>query len=366
MSSLRVLIRSLVRVFYETNLGFFLIVLYFAFGLMGGNEHVAFATSIATSLPLTLLTLFLWSIYYLKILGFLYKIINQNSYTFIRQLSLHSLNKQFIWLFSIVFQMGMPAWAYAFFIANFNFTYHTYGLFILIIGFLIVINTLIVVIVIKLLKKPTREASLGFWHTHISKKISLPYSLWYIRHLFVHEPLLAFFTKASSLFLLSFSFYLFETDMYDWRLLAIGALFAFIANSMLIYNNYEFNAKNYWVFNLPRTRTSIISNSLITTSLLFVPEVIIILVRMPSIIALSDKTGLLLIQICLACFLLSTLLIRPVPKEDYGKRVFYVLIGMIFLIMYSISLITINLILLGISVYILTRYYNYILNKRPT
>ena len=363
MSSLRVLIRSFVRVFYETNIGFFLIVMYLAFGVMGGNEHIALATSIATSLPLTLLTLLLWSVYFLKVFGFIYKTINQNEYKFIRQISLHSINTQFIWLFSLVFLMGMPAWAYAFFIANFNFSHHTYWLFILMIGFLIVINTLIVVVTIQRLKQPMRESKVGLWHTYISKKIRLPYSLWYIRHLFVHEPLLAFFTKASSLFVLSISFYLFETDMYDWRLLAIGALFAFITNSMLIYNYYEFNSKNYWIFNLPRTQTSIISNSLLTTSFLFVPEVIIFLVQMPSIITLPNQSGLLLMEICLAYFLLSTLLIKPIIKDLYGKRVFFLFVAMVLIIMYSTPLYIINLILITLGIWITSNFYKLIISQ---
>lgn len=363
MSQLKVLVRSLVRTYYEANIGFFLIVMYLAFGVMRANEHIALAGSISTSLLLTLLTLLLWCVYFLKIFGFIYKTINLGSYKFIRQLALQSFHYQFSRFFTITFSMAMPAWFYAFFISSFNFTYKTYWLFVLMIGFLIMLNTILTLILIQLLKKPIREVNLGFWYKHISKKIILPSSFWYIRYLFVHEPLFTFLTKAASIFLLSVSFYLFETDVYDWRLLAIGSLFSFIVNSMLIYNFYEFNVKNYWIFNLPRTQTNIIFNSLITTSILFIPEVTILLVRMPLSVELINKVGLILYLICLAYFVLSTLLLKPITKDQYGKRVFILLVIMIFIIMYSTPLYIVNLILIALGVWIKSNFYKHAISN---
>ncbi|MCF6353284.1 MAG: hypothetical protein L3J06_09765 [Cyclobacteriaceae bacterium] len=364
MGSLKVLIKALVATFYKDNIGFFLVVLYLAFVLMRSTEHIALATAIATSLPLTLFTLLLWALYWLKAIGFMYKTINTSTYSFIRQLPLYSKLKQFIWLFIVTYIIGQPAWAYAVFISVFNFKHATYGLFALMMAFLFIANSFMVLAIMYMLQRPMREPSLGLWHKFISKKLSLPYPLWYVRHLFVHEPMLAFLTKAGSLMLLSGTFYLFTTDVYDWRLLGVGILFAFIINSMLIYNYYEFTIKNYWVYNLPRTHSQIIFTTLITNIILFLPETLFILFHLPQNIAFIHWGGLLLFQTFLSYFLFSSLLFKPIAKEDYGKRIFYLMVLLIFVLMYSTPLLFINLILLAFGIWIMGNYYRYHTNLK--
>jgi len=363
MSSLKVLIRSLVRTFYEANIGFFLVVLYLAFFLMRSTEHIALATAIATSLPLTLLTLLLWAAYWIKAIGFIYKTINTGTYLFIRQLPFYSKSKQFIWLFIVMYIIGEPAWAYAIFISFFNFKHETYWLFTLMMAFLMAANTLATLAIMHMLKRPIRELSPGLWHRFISKRFSLPYFFWYVRHLFVHEPMLAFLTKAGSLTLLLATFYLFETDVYDWRLLAVGLLFAFTINSMLIYTNYEFTINNQWINNLPRKHSQIVFSSFATTSLLFIPEIVLMLFHAPPSIGLINWVGLLLFQPFLGYFLFTSLVFKPIAKEVYGKRIFYLIILLIFVMMYSIPLLVVNLTLLTLGIWVMGNYYKLLHNK---
>lgn len=363
MSLIKTLIRSLVRTFYEANMGFFLVVLYLAFGVMRSNEHIAIATSIASSLHLTLLTLLLWSIYYLKSYGFIFKILNKKSFLFLRHLAIQPKVKQFSRLFIINLLIGFPAWAYAGFISIFNFKYGTILNFSLMIGLLAVINAAITLRIITLLKQPIKEAYSGLLNKYVSKHFSITYPLWYIRHVFSHEPLLLFLSKAGSLMLLIGSYYLFETDVYDWRLLAVGVLFSFMLNSMLIYNYDEFNRTNYWVANLPLKHSKIISSSFITTTILFIPEIIFILFRHSKIISFSEGLGLLTFSLSMAYFLKSSMLLKPIRKENYGKRIFYLMIIMIFLIMYSIPLILLNLALIGSGIFIMSHYYKLIIIK---
>ena len=364
MNSLKVLIRSLVRTFYMTNIGFFLVVLYFAFFLMRATEHIALATAIATSLSLTLLTLLLWTVYWVKAIGFIYKTLNTGAYLFLRKLALYSKVKQFLLLFVVLYIIGEPAWAYAVFISFFNFRHETYGLFMLMMTFLMAANTFAVFAIMYQLKRPIREPSLGLWHKFISKKFSLPYPLWYIRHLFIHEPMLAFLSKTGSLLLLSATFYLFETDVYDWRLLGVGTLFSFTINSMLIYNYYEFNIKNYWVCNLPRTHPQITFSTLITNAVLFLPETLFILFHLPQSVAFINWGGLLLFQTILSYFLFSSLFFKPIAKEYYGKRIFYLMVLLIFVLMYSSPLLIVNLILFAFGSWAMGNYYKLSTNNQ--
>ncbi len=364
MSPIKVLIRSLVHTFYKANIGFFLVVLYLAFFFMRAEEHIALASSVSTSLSLTLLTLLLWAVYWLKAIGFVYKTINTGTYSFIRQLPLYSKKKQFIWLFIVLYIIGEPAWAYAMFISFFNFKYETYWLFTLMMVFLVGVNIFATLAIMHILKHPIREKAIGLWHRFISKKLSLPYPLWYVRHLFVHEPMLAFLSKTGSLTLLLATFYLFETDVYDWRLLAVGSLFAFTINSMLIYNNYEFTIKNYWIYNLPRTYSQIIFATLITNIILFLPETLFILFHLPQNIAFIHWGGLLLFQTFLSYFLFSSLLFKPIAKEHYGKRIFYLMVLLIFVLMYNTPLLLINLILFAFGIWVLGNYYRYHINLK--
>ncbi len=361
MGTLNVLIRSLVRIYYEANIGFFLIVLYLSFGVLQANEHIALATSIATSLPLTLLTLLLWGVYYLKSFGFIYKTLNTNQYKFIRELIKHSKSKQFIWLFAVHFVIGLPAWLYGGFISTFNFQIGAYINLVLMLGFLLMVNTAIVVATILLLKKPRRETQPGLWTKLIAKKISFPYYIWYIKHLFLHEPMLVFLSKSGSLIVLLGSYYLFKTDVYDWRLLAVGTLFSFSLNSMLIYNYYEFNLKNSWIFNLPRTQSQILLYTLLSIFIIFIPEMVLILIKQPTSLTIIDSVGLVIFNIALAYSLLNSLLLNPLAKDSYGKRIFYFLIALLFSIMYGIPLLITSLILVGFGIWVMSKYYKHIL-----
>ena len=361
MNSLKTLIRTLVRTYYEASVGFFLVVIFIAFVLMRSNEHIALATSIANSISLTLSTLVLWSIYYLKAYVFMYRILNKKSFLFIRHLVFEPYTTQFLWLFLINLMIGMPAWAYAGFISIFNFNYGTWLNFSVMMGFLLALNATISFQVLNLLKHPIKELKLGLWTKYASTHLTISYPFWYIRHLFIHEPMLLFLSKIGSLLVLIGSYHLFETDIYDWRLLGVGILFSFMLNSMLVYNYHEFNIKNHWILNLPIKQSKIISSSLITTSILFIPEIITILFRHPQRISYIEELGLITFSFSLAYFLKSSLLWKPIVVEDYGKRLFSLMIIFLFIIMYSIPLILVNLVLIGASVFIMTHYYKLLL-----
>lgn len=363
MRVLTILIKSLVRTFYEANVGFFLVVLYLAFGLMSGTEHVALATSIATSLPLTILTIILWFFYWVKGFGFVVNTINRPSYKFIRQISLIKKNRQFALLFCVFALIGAPVWGYAVFIAAFNITYQTFTLLALMIGFLLIANTVLSVIIMQSLAGSMKDPKLGLWHKYISKRITLPYNLWFIRHLFVKEPMLIFLSKAGSLIIILGSIYLFKTDIYDWRLIAIGSLFGLMINSMLIYQSFEFTVKNYWVFNLPLKGKQIVISTITSTLFLFIPEILLMLIKMPSEFSALNTLGLLLMNVSLAYFILGTLIITPIAKEDYGKRIFYMLIGMVFLIMFSIPLLIIEFLLALFGIYVFNKFYQVMLKS---
>jgi hypothetical protein len=360
MSSLNILIRSLVKTYYQANLGFFFIVLYVAFGLMRSIEHITLAKSIATSLPLTSLTLLGWSIYYLKGVGFIYKNLNKKAFRFLREFAIHQKSKQFYGLFIVHLCMGIPVWLYAAFISIFNFQLGTISNFALMLIFLVSINSFTTLMVIYHLKRPVKEIQPGYWYKFISTKINLSYPFWYIRHLFVHEPMLGLLSKLGSLLILLGTFYLFNTDGYDWRLLAVGVLFSFIINSMLIYNYYEFNKKNYWIYNLPLKTSIVALSTLLTITLLFIPELVLICTRLPISITSQDSIGILVLSVSLAYFLLGALSLKPISKDKYGIRVFYGMVIILFIIMYSVPPILLNIVLLGSGILMLKGHYRLI------
>ena len=360
---LNVLIKSLVYTFYRANLGFFLVVLYLAFFLMRGQDHIALASSIATSLPLTLFTILLWAIYWAKAMGFVHTAINIKKNSFMRQYVLYNKRTQ-LWLLFIVFAIiGLPALAYASFISTFNFTYNTYGLFALMLSFLLAVNTIASFYIMYRLRKPIREPSLGLWYRIISENFPLPFSLWYLRHLFTKEALSTFLTKSGSLTLLLGTNYLFKTDVYDWRLIGVGTLFSFLFNSMLIYDYFEFTTKNTWLNNLPRPTLSISISTLTTTVILFIPEIVFILFHFPNSLPLIDLAGLLLFDASFGYFILNSLLYKPILKEEYGKRIFYLMIIMIFSILYGVPLLITSLICIALGFGMMSKYY-YLLSNR--
>lgn len=349
MNETKLLVRSLVRTYYESNVGFFLVVLYLAFGLMRSTEHIAIATSIATSWTLTLITLALWLLYGLKTTGYIYKTLQAKSYRVLRELALYRPQYQWKSLSIVHLTVLAPAWLYGIFIAYFSWQYGAYDRLVVMILFWVLLTITSTWLIIYTMKYPVWEKTLGIWHLWVGKRFALPHSLWYIRYIFVNEPLATFLAKVGSLLMLTGTFYLYGTDTYDWRLPAIGSLFAFAFNSMLVYGLFYFQAKNEWIIALPRKRIQLILSALGTLVFLFIPEMGIILgnafVRTSPFIAFKLSAFV----VALAFFWLGTLIRFPITREDYGKRIFYLSLLMVLVVMYSTPLLLINLLLFAIG-----------------
>lgn len=336
MHTIKILLRSIVRTFYTSNIGFFLVVFYLAFGLMRSTEHIAIASSISTSWPLTLLTIFLWLLYGVKANSFVWKSLQGKSYRILRDLALYHPNMQWLSLNLVYFSILAPAWLYGLFIGYFNLQYTTYDLLFVMIGFLVLLTLMSTFFTVYIIKKPVWEKQIGLWYRWIGKRFALPYAVWYIRNLFVNDPIATFLAKLGSLVLLVATFYLYSTDTYDWRLLGIGTLFAFTFNIMLLYGWYDFMTRNSWINNVPRQKSNIVLSATITFVILFTPEIILITANSFPMMSLINIFGLSLFMVAFALFWIGLLIQFPMSKEDYGKRVFYLTLVMVVVIMFGV------------------------------
>lgn len=356
-SLIQILMRSLVRTYYEANVGFFLVVLYLAFGLLRTTEHIALATAISTSWPLTLLTLALWAVYALKTNAFVFKIFQIKPYRVVRDLAFYPSQAQWIGLSTVHFMLLLPAWAYGLFISYFAIVQVHYAHLVTLVLFLTVLTLSSVVFTIQLIKKPAYETKPGLWHLWISQRWVLPRYLWYVRYVFIHEPLPAFLAKLGSLVILAGSFYLYQTDTYDWRLLGVGTVFAYAFNTMLVYGHYAFNQHNSWTLNIPLQRTQILLSSFETWVVLFIPEMVVLFFNAWGFIPIINLFSLCLFMVALAFFWTGLLTRFAISREDYGKQSFYLVLVLVVMIMYAVPLMLTSVILMTIGIWSLSAVY---------
>ena len=348
-SLIQLLTRSLVRTYYEANVGFFLVVLYLAFGLLRSTEHIVMANAIANSWPLTLLTSALWAVYGLKTIGFIYHMIQTKAYRVVRDLAFYPANQQWVSLTAVHFMLLFPVWAYGLFISYFAIVQVHFAHVVTLLLFLTILTIGSAGFTIQMLKQPTHESKPGLWHRWISHRWALPKFLWYVRHVFVHEALPTFFAKIGSLVLLAGSIHLYQTDTYDWRLLGVGTLFAFGFNTMLVYGHYAFNQQNEWEFNIPFQKTQLVLSSFGTWVILFIPEMVVIIFNTWNLTSVVNLFNLCLFMVALAFFWTGLLTRFTMSREAYGKRSFYLVLVLVVVIMFAVPLAVTNGVLLALG-----------------
>lgn len=347
--------------FYIHNSGLFLLFLLFGIGFLSGREHIAIATSIATSTTLTLGLLVLWVGYLWLNCSYTFTTLAQPENRHLINLIFYKTGRQLAMLSLMQAILNLPVIAYGSFITIYAIKYHQWHITAILAGFLSGAT-----IFPPFLYRRKLSGAVGESASRIFRIISvviLPSWIWAFRHLLRSRILLFSATKLIGCLML-IAFYTVDShENFDWRWLCMGFLLVASLNMPLIFEVFAFYQHRIsWHMNMPLTPARRIIPVAVNILLLLVPELITAVKYSP-----LERDPVLLMQlaaytfgICLASYACQHFL--PLRAGASIKYYFFLAVGLLLMCMFSIPPAWVAGLLILFSLTVLMSYYS--LNPR--
>jgi hypothetical protein len=355
-----ILRKVFIQQFYALNAGFFLLIITLTFGFMSGIEHKALAQFFTASPHLTLIPITIWLIYLIKIINFNRSRLILDENKFLREFALVGKVSRHQALFAVVTSQFAPAIAY--------------GIFLLLTAIKSqqwIIALLIILAQVALIMSGTfatekamhdQSAEIHVWRikTWFDRRFTKPLFIIYVTWIMRREPMLVIATKIFCGALLFAVTQLYKTDVYDWRLLAMGSLLAVAANYMMVTQLQQFeNVHFQFLRNLPTSTIKRLATIVVVISILMLPEFVIIIKNFP--INLTLWNGLSEFAFIIAGTLyFYSLNYLSIPADNFTRWTLGSVIGSILPILFNVPLLILTCAALAIAWLIIHfRYFNF-------
>ena len=199
------------------------------------------------------------------------------------QAALLSFPQQAMLFIAAQFTVNLPVTGYALFIMYFQATQGELLNMAVVILFLIASHFLPLSYYLIFLKRPYPEHVPSATASDIHKLGPKPYFSWFIIYLTTRRCGLLFLTKLFSLLVLTGFFAFYNSGDYDWRGLALGALFSFSGNLALVQEHFRFDNEYLAGFrNFPESTVRRVLNPALAWLIALLPELILIAFLFPS------------------------------------------------------------------------------------
>jgi hypothetical protein len=336
---IKVLTKAIVKPFYEAHTGFFLVLLFFAGGFMRAQEHIMIAKFIAGSDFLTFILVSLFLLYQLKASLFTKKLFQKQHYRFVRNLTFLSPIRQVVLLSIIVMSMNGIVLVYGFFVSRYMLEIEVYNRLIILGAYFLLSLTLSTWVMMRQLKRPIIEQKNGAIIQLSNRILWKPYVLWFVIHVLKNRPALFLLSKVLSISLLIGCFSAYDPELYDWRFLGVGTVFAMTANLMLAHEYFNFHAVQLTYFrNLPTSIVNRVSISLVSILLLLTPEVVVVFRHIPIEVSYYFSIQIILYGLVSGLFYYHLMLYKSATTEQLGKACFYMTMIQAFLVLFGLPL----------------------------
>ncbi len=353
-----ILIRSLAYPFYRSHAGIFFFVFFIMFGVVESSQVVSYHQSLIYGMlgsPIFMLVIFgVWLLYQLKVVLFFIRLLNQEEYQFLNVLALRSGAQNFLSFFILAFFTFLPVAIYSvaiYFIALGSGSYQQVLLILFFQLFLLSATALTLATTIQ--------------RKHVPALFSLPtLAFTFLRGLsgiywnyLLHREKIAI--ALSKLFSLSLLYVVKETLVVgdDFRIVAITWLFATLSHTFLVVKLKAFEDHTLtWTRALPIHRVRIYFVYFGLYTLLFIPEVILLLGTLGKGVAIIHLPLLLLLS---SSFLLSlhVYLYKTIRNPEYLVQFILALFIICFMLVLSKLIVLLTGCLLVLSLLYFHHYY---------
>jgi len=299
----RLLLKTVVRKFYERNAGFFLFIFFLMFGIVEStqivNYHLSLIYGLLSSTLFLLFVCLVWILYLIKCFVFVSGFLSSAENNSILKLNNLPFLQRFSSIYFIFISIDLPVLIYVSVIIGVALHEKSYTEAVVIILF----HLLIMAIASLLFNK--KISSLSFtlfrWPSFQLNR-PIPFPLYYFGALLNKHKVVLFTTKAFSFFAL-IGFMNIPLDHYEYRTAILGLLFGTAAHAVIVFEFRKFE-ENYLRFlrNLPISLTNRFVQLAFVYFLLTLPESILLFVNHINLFTVLGihlfATGLLVLSHC--------------------------------------------------------------------
>lgn len=275
---LKLLVRSLVKPFYERNAGLFLVLAYLLFGAVEGSQlisyHYALLSSIASSFPLIAIILVACMLYGLKVYQFITELFKTPTYSFTSSLTILSTKQQLkIWtvLFTLLLAPVLLYSLLLLIIAAFL------GYWINFITLLIALAAIIFFFSYLIYRKMNYSfTSIKNSKTTNILKVKKPFWLWPVFFLIEERPIPLLVAKLVSLLSFKVLLWMFADVGVDIRVYLTGLLGVILSHAIIIQQLLAFKANSLnFVKSVPRPAVLYLGETLLCLGIVALPEMVL-------------------------------------------------------------------------------------------
>jgi hypothetical protein len=318
--------------YYTQNTGFFLLIFYFFFGIVPGNQlisyHYALITGFTTGIDMLLLVLLIWLLYNLKCMAYVHKTLSARENTFLYG-TLGILEGRTKWttLYRMHVTLYAPILVYSVVAILIGCKHHAYVPAFIILLFNIIMTIIPLWSYDHTLKNPGTTPFFNNWVEWLNRRFRKPLWMFYIYDLLNGNVKTLALTKFAGALILLFACS-FVGPAADKRVILVGLFLNLLAHSVLVFNHRRFD--DLYLPTLPHIPIPLWKRYLQTGAtylLLMLPEFILLFLKTgPADILLFITFGLSILML-----MRSLLYFSHLDQDKYFRWVFLIIVASLFL-----------------------------------
>jgi hypothetical protein len=267
------LLKTVVRKFYERNAGFFLFIFFLMFGVVQStqiiNYHLSLIYGLLSSSLFLMIVCIIWILYLMKCFAFVSGFVSTDENNFLLKLNQLSISKRFVSAFLIFLFIDLPVLIYVGVIISVAIHQKLYSEAVVIILFHLLILTIASLLFSN--KISSLSHPLFRWPSfQLNRPIRFPF--FYLSSLLNEHKIVLLATKAFSFFAI-IGFMNIPLDHIEYRTALMGVLFGVASHAVIVFEFRKFE-ENYLTFfrNLPISSTNRFVQLALVYFLLLLPE----------------------------------------------------------------------------------------------
>jgi uncharacterized membrane protein YuzA (DUF378 family) len=353
-----ILTKVFVVEFYQKNASFFLLIGGLCFGFMSGVEHKALAQYFVSSSLLLTIPISCWVLYTWKVILFNKNVLQLQQNEFVFHLSLIKISSRSLSIFVVLIKQLMPMLLYAVFLIFMALGGSMYSSVVYIVISIAALLMLSTVILIRELNNPNQEKRVSWLKTYFDNHFEKTFYQIFVEWISRKDLATLVGSKFFSCLILYAVLFLYKTDNYDARLLGLGLSIAFSANASLAFQFHQFENIHFFILrNLPLRLWKRLFYYTATFMLLCLPEFSLLIRNFPSTLHFFTLLSSILFSISLLLIYYTHLYRRHTDMEKHMRFVFFIVMGSVIAILFSVPMELLTGIYLITGIYLFRRYY---------
>jgi len=325
---------------------------------MSGIEHKALAQFFVSSPLLLTIPISFWTLYTWKVILFNRSVLQLQQNEFVFHFSLIKISAQTSSIVAIIIEQLMPFLLYAVFLIVMAWSKNMYFSIIYVVISIMLLLTWSTVILIRELNNPNQEKRVSSLKRYFDNRFKKTFYQFFIEWISRNDLVTFVGSKLFSCVVLYTVLFFYKTENYDARLLGLGISIGFSANASLAFQFHQFENVHFVILrNLPISLWRRLVYFIVTFIFLCLPEFSLLIHNFPSNLHLLTFLSSILFCISLLLIYYTHLYRHHIDMEKHMRFVFFIIMGSVVAILFSVPMGLLACIYLIEAIYIFKRYY---------